>query len=55
MTNDVLIYFIIVIAVIFVGIIIAWLILNKKLKSKETRYIAQLVEGTKTNSFSLNN
>ena len=34
-------------------ILIAYIILNNKLKSKETKYIAQLVEGTKTSSFNI--
>ena len=38
---------------LFVVIIIAWYMLNNKMKSKETKYIAQLVEGTKTSSFSM--
>lgn len=53
MTNQMLMYLMIVTGVLFLGIIIAYMMLNKKLKSKETKYIAQLVEGTRTKSFSM--
>lgn len=53
MTNQMLMYLMIVVGVLFVGILIAFVMLNNKLKSKETKYIAQLVEGTKTSSFSM--
>lgn len=46
-------YLMIVTGGLFVVILIAYMILNKKLKSKETKYIAQLVEGTKTNRFNM--
>ena len=35
---------------IFFGIVVAYLILMNKMKGKETKYVAQLVEGTKTGS-----
>lgn len=38
---------------LLVVILIAYVILNNKLKSKETKYIAQLVEGTQSKGFSL--
>ena len=53
MTNQMLMYLMLVSGVLLVGILIAFVILNNKLKSKETKYIAQLVEGTKTNEFSM--
>ena len=53
MTNQMLMYLMIVAGGLFLVIIIAYMMLNKKLKSKETKYIAQLVEGTKSNSFSM--
>ena len=53
MTNDMLMYLMIIAGALFVGILIAYFMLNKKLQSKETKYIAQLVEGTKTSSFSM--
>jgi len=53
MTNQMLMYLMIVAGGLFVVILIAFVILNNKLKSKETKYIAQLVEGTKTSSFSM--
>lgn len=48
-----LMYIMIGTGVLFVGILIAYFIINNKLKSKETKYIAQLVEGTKTSGFSM--
>ena len=53
MSNEVLMYLMIGCAVLFVVILIAYYILNNKLRSKETKYIAQLVEGTKENGASL--
>ena len=44
---------IITVFVLLVFIVIAFVILNNKLKSKETKYIAQLTEGTRANSFSM--
>ena len=38
---------------VFALIVVAYVILNNKMQSKETRYVAQLVEGTKKNSFSM--
>ncbi len=38
---------------LFCIILIAYVMLNNKLKSKETKYIAQLVEGTKTSGFNM--
>ena len=52
MTNQMLMYLMIVTGGLLGVIIIAFVIVNNKLKSKETKYIAQLVEGTKTKSFS---
>ena len=48
-----LMYLMLIIGVLLIGILIAYVILNNKLKSKETKYIAQLVEGTKTSGFSM--
>ena len=53
MTNQMLMYFMIIAGGLFAGIVIAFVILNNKLKSKETKYIAQLVEGTKTSGFNM--
>ncbi len=53
MSNQMLMYFMIVVGALLGAILIAYVILNKKMKSKETKYIAQLVEGTKTSSFSM--
>ena len=38
---------------LFVVIAVAYYILYKKMQTKETRYVAQLVEGTKESSFSM--
>ena len=53
MTNQMLMYLMIVVGGLFFAIVIAYVFLNKKLQSKETKYIAQLVEGTKTSNFSM--
>lgn len=53
MTNQMLMYIMIASGVLLMAILIAYMLLNKKLKSKETRYIAQLVEGTKTSGFNM--
>lgn len=53
MNNQILIYFMIGIGGLLVAILVAYVMLNKKLKSKETKYIAQLTEGTKTSGFNM--
>ena len=53
MSNEMLMYLMIVTAGLFVVILIAYVILNNKLKSKETKYVAQLVQGTQNKGFSL--
>jgi len=53
MSNDMLMYLMIIIAGLFVAILIAYVLLNNKLKSKETKYVAQLVKGTQNKGFSL--
>ena len=45
-----LLYLVIGVGAIFVGIVVAYLIIMQKMKGKETKYVAQLVEGTKTGS-----
>ena len=53
MSNEMLMYLMIGAAGLFVLILIAYVVFNNKLKSKETKYIAQLVEGTQSKGFSL--
>ena len=53
MSNEMLMYLMIATAGLLVVILIAYVMLNNKLKSKETKYIAQLVEGTQSKGFSL--
>ena len=38
---------------LFAVVVLVYLLLGNKLKSKETRYVASLVEGTKSNNFSM--
>ena len=53
MNNQILLYLMIGTGGLFCIILIAYVMLNNKLKSKETKYIAQLVEGTKTSGFNM--
>ena len=46
-------YFIFGVFRVFGLIVIAYLIISKKMQSKETKYVAQLVEGTKKSAFNL--
>ena len=49
-STDIFTIMICIIGPIFFGIVVAYLILMNKMKGKETKYVAQLVEGTKTGS-----
>ena len=53
MSQQVLIYLMGGVAGLFAIIVVAFLIINNKMKSKETRYVAQLVEGTRQSSFNM--
>ena len=53
MSQDVLLYIMAGVGGVFALIVVAYVILNNKMQSKETRYVAQLVEGTKKNTFSM--
>ena len=53
MSEKMLLYFMLGTAGIFVAIIIAYMMLRKKMMNKETRYVASLVEGTKESTFSM--
>ena len=48
-----LLYFMLITTAVFVAIIIAYFIIRKKMMTKETMYVASLVEGTKENNFSM--
>ena len=53
MSPQVIKYFIMGVLGVFGVIVIAFLIISKKMQSKETKYVAQLVEGTKKSAFNL--
>ena len=53
MSNDILVYLIGGVAGIFGIILIAFFALKNKMKSKETKYVSSLVEGTKQSSFNM--
>ena len=53
MSPQVIKYFIMGVLGVFGVIVIAFLIISKKMQSKETKYVAQLVEGTKKSTFNL--
>ncbi len=53
MSNDILRYLIIGVGGVFAVLVVAYYILSKKMQTKETRYIAQLTEGTKKSSFNM--
>ena len=45
-----MLYVIAGVGAVFFGIVVAYLIMMKKMQGKETKYVAQLVEGTKAGS-----
>ena len=53
MSEQMLLYFMLGTAGVFVAIIIAYFFIRKKMMTKETMYVASLVEGTKESSFSM--
>ena len=53
MSEQMLLYFMLGTTVSFVVIIIAYFVLRKKMMTKETMYVASLVEGTKEKNFSM--
>ncbi len=53
MSQNMLLYFMGGICGLFAAIVIAYLLISKKMQTKETRYVRQLVEGTKKTSFSM--
>ena len=53
MDSEFLKYFVIIILALFAIIVFAYMQLRKKMMGKNTRYVAQLVEGTKSSAFSM--
>lgn len=53
MPENFLQYVIIGVGGIFAVIVVIYFILSKKMQTKETKYIAQLTEGTKKSSFNM--
>ena len=53
MSEQMLLYFMLGAGGVFVAIIIAYFIIRKKMMTKDTMYVASLVEGTKEKSFSM--
>ena len=53
MSEQMLLYFMLGTAGIFVAIVVAYLIIRKKMMNKDTMYVASLVEGTKESTFSM--
>lgn len=53
MSQNMLLYIMAGTAGLFAVVVLVYLLLGNKLKSKETRYVASLVEGTKSNNFSM--
>ncbi len=53
MSANMLLYFIGGVCGLFAIIVLVYVILNKKMQTKETRYVRQLVEGTKSSALSL--
>ena len=52
-STDFLKYFVIIIGALFAIIVFAYFQLRKKMMGKNTRYVAQLTEGTKSSAFSM--
>ena len=53
MSEQMMLYLMIGAGVLLVALLVLYVVLNNKMKSKETKYIAQLTEGTKTSNFSM--
>ena len=53
MSNDMILLFIKIFGALFAGIVIAYLTLNKFMNKKSTKYVASLVEGTKSSKYSM--
>ena len=53
MSQDVLVYLMVGVGGLFAILVLAYYLLSKKMQTKETRYVAQLVKGTKRSSFNM--
>lgn len=53
MSQDVLVYLMVGVGGLFAILVLAYYLLSKKIQTKETRYVAQLVQGTKRSSFNM--
>lgn len=53
MSNDLIKYLLIIVGILFAIILVAYLLMRKKLQTSEMKQIKQLRQGTKANSFSL--
>ena len=53
MSNQVLLYLMGGVGAVFGIVVIAYYIMSQKMNGKNTKYVAQLVEGTKKSSFSM--
>ena len=53
MSQDVLVYLMVGVGGLFAILVLAYYLLSKKMQTKETRYVAQLVQGTKRSSFNM--
>lgn len=53
MSQDVLLYLMLGVGGLFAILVFAYYLLSKKMQTKETKYVAQLVQGTKRSSFNM--
>ena len=53
MSQNILLYVIGIVGALFVLLILVYVIMSKKMQKKETRYVAQLVQGTKKSVFNM--
>jgi len=53
MSQNFLLYVIGIVGVLFALLVVVYLIINKRMSKKETRYVAQLVQGTKKSVFNM--
>ncbi len=53
MSQDVLVYLMVGVGGLFAILVFAYYLLSKKMQTKETKYVAQLVQGTKRSSFNM--
>ncbi len=53
MSQNFLLYVIGIVGILFALLVVVYLIINKRMSKKETRYVAQLVQGTKKSVFNM--